>query len=116
MSFLLFRPRQRAHVSTTSQRPSFAYRVDKAIEAASTIDLNALQVSIDAPEDSDSWLEVSPDELDGMMQRASGATGAVTEQKVELGDEHGQALGDLAKQVEEFVGGQGDIEGARFVE
>ena len=78
--------------------------------------MNALALSSDAPEDSDSWLEVSPDELDGMMQRASGAGGSAPGEKVELGDEHGQALGDLAKQVEEFVGGQGDVEGARFVE
>lgn len=105
-----------AHASTTSQRPSFAYQVDKAIESAADADVTAFTTTEDAPEDSDSWLEVSPDELDGMMQRASGAGGSGSGDKVELGDEHGQALGDLAKQVEEFVGGQGDIEGARFVE
>jgi hypothetical protein len=76
-----------------------------------------LQVSADAPEDSESWLEVSPDELDGMMQRASGQTlGAESDEKVQLANEDGKALGDLAKKVEEFIGGQGDIEGARFIE
>lgn len=76
-----------------------------------------MQASTDAPEDSDSWLEVSPDELDGMMQRASGQTGgAASAEKVQLANEDGQALGDLAKKVEEFVGGQGDMEGARFIE
>lgn len=73
-------------------------------------------------EDSDSWLEVSPDELDGMMMRASGRTAndasekAAQDQKVEIGDEHGLALQDLAKKVQEFVGGEGDVQGARFAE
>jgi hypothetical protein len=85
-------------------------------------------------DDSDSWLEVSPDELDGMLMRASGkgkqpseaeadADGVAAEEKstskkakAELGDEHGVALQDLAKKVQDFVGGQGDMEGARFAE
>ena len=97
-------------VSTTSQRPSFAYQVDTAI--AASISLPQLV----AAEDSDSWLEVSPDELDGMMMRASGRETGDTARKVELGEEHGQALQDLAKKVEQFVGGEGDIQGARFEE
>lgn len=32
------------------------------------------------------------------------------------GDERGEALSELAKKVEDFVGGQGDIDGARFAE
>jgi len=32
------------------------------------------------------------------------------------GDERGQALSDLAKKVESFVGGKGELEGATFAE
>ncbi|WWD09089.1 hypothetical protein V865_007209 [Kwoniella europaea PYCC6329] len=100
-----------------SQRPSFAYLVDSAISSASDLSPEALQVDPSYQEDSESWLEVSPDELDGMMMRASGRTaipGEGTDGKVDLGEEHGQALQDLAKKVEDFVGGQGDLTGARF--
>ncbi|KAK8845462.1 hypothetical protein IAR55_006175 [Kwoniella newhampshirensis] len=105
-----------------SQRPSFAFLVDSAVESASDLLLESLAVDPSAAEDSESWLEVSPDELDGMMMRASGRNPAQiqgkekAEKKVELGEEHGQALQDLAKKVEEFVGGQGDMQGARFVD
>lgn len=66
---------------------------------------------------------MDPDELDGMMQRISGqgakapqVTDSGSAPQVELGEEHGQALQDLAKKVKEFVGGQGDVEGATFAE
>ena len=32
------------------------------------------------------------------------------------GDERGQALSDLAKKVESFVGGKGNVDGATFAE
>ncbi|WVQ62522.1 uncharacterized protein L199_000664 [Kwoniella botswanensis] len=102
---------------TASQRPSFAYLVDSAISSASDLDPGALKADPSYQEDSESWLEVSPDELDGMMMRASGRTAipdGSTDGKAELGEEHGQALQDLAKKVEDFVGGQGDVTGARF--
>ena len=103
--------------STVSQRPSFAFQVDRAVEASSSKPIAFLQTSTDSLEDSESWLEVAPDELDGMLTRAFGQTSAGGEgKKVEVGDEHGKALGDLAQKVEEFVGGQGDAQGARFVE
>lgn len=113
--------KQAHEISTTSQRPSFAFQVDTAVDLASSLPLSALQASLDLPEDNDSWLEVSPDELDGMMMRASGRNLAPTgdstlKEPAEPGEEHGQALQDLAKKVEQFVGGQGDVEGARFEE
>jgi hypothetical protein len=103
---------------STAQRPSFAYQVDSAIETASVLPISSLEAGPDAPEDSDSWLEVSPDELDGMMMKASGKEQRTERpvDKVDLGDEHGQALQDLAAKVQQFVGGQGDVEGARFEE
>lgn len=55
-----------------------------------------------------------------MMKRAAGGAGAGggagEDDKAELGEEHGRALKDLAGQLEAFVGGQGDLEGARFAE
>jgi hypothetical protein len=35
---------------------------------------------------------------------------------MEIGEEHGRALKDLAGQLEAFVGGEGDLEGARFAD
>ena len=58
---------------------------------------------------------MSPNDLDGMLAGIGGpASGKET--KVEVGDEDGKALGDLAKKVQDFVGGQGDEQGARFAE
>lgn len=44
----------------------------------------------------------------GTQKDASGET--------QEGDERGQALSDLARKVEDFVGGKGDMDGARFAE
>lgn len=86
--------------------------------------LDQLAVREDAPEDNDDWLQISPDELDSMMLHASGQAKQSDKQdeeqrkreNVELTEEDGKALGDLAKKVQEFVGGQGDLQGAQFVE
>jgi hypothetical protein len=73
-------------------------------------------------EDSDSWLEVSPEDVDAMLAartgRSSGQAADDTgiDPEVAEGDERGQALSDLAKKVESFVGGKGDVDGARFAE
>ncbi|ORY34285.1 SGT1 protein-domain-containing protein [Naematelia encephala] len=99
----------------TAQRPSFAFQVDNAIASASAISAGDLAASENVTEDSESWLEVSPDELDSMMMRASGQAGPSSTQVEEKG-ERGPELSDLAKKVEEFVGGQGDLEGARFAD
>ena len=96
--------------------------MDTAIATTSATPLSALEASRSALEDSDAWLLVAPDELDGMMMRASGRDASAVSgeeggnKPAELGEEHGQALQDLAKKVEQFVGGQGDVEGARFAE
>lgn len=119
-------PEKQLTSSTKEHRPSFAYLVDSALSATSSVDPHTLTVNPNQPEDSDSWLEVSPDELDGMMMRASGQTATTAngestakdaeKAQAEPGDEHGKALADLAKKVETFVGGQGDLQGARFAE
>jgi hypothetical protein len=74
------------------------------------------------PEDDVAWLEVSPDDLDAMLLKASGGSGGPTEGKsggeedASLAEDGEHPLRDLAKKVEAFVGGQGDMEGARFAE
>lgn len=56
------------------------------------------------------------------MNRASGHAGPSSERIMEVkkqaepGEEHGRSLQDLAKKVESFVGGEGDLQGARFEE
>ncbi|BEI84682.1 hypothetical protein CcaverHIS002_0500830 [Cutaneotrichosporon cavernicola] len=94
---------------TTQQRPSFAYLVDKAIDATKPED-----ISPPADEDSEAWLEVDPAELDAMLNRAAGRQAPSGD--MEIGEEHGRALKNLAGQLEAFVGGEGDLEGARFAD
>jgi hypothetical protein len=50
--------------------------------------------------------------------RSSGqaADDTAIDPEVAEGDERGQALSDLARKVESFVGGKGDVDGARFAE
>jgi hypothetical protein len=95
------------------------------LTATSSIDASALAAKAEDVEDSEAWLEVSPDELDGMMKKASGrdASGAPAggkgkgrEEQAEPTEEHGKALHDLAQKVQTFVGGEGDLMGARFEE
>jgi len=71
-------------------------------------------------EDDDSWLEVSPDDVDALLAERSGRPSQRGDEarveEVGEGDERGQALSELAKKVESFVGGKGDMEGATFAE
>lgn len=103
-----------ANGSTTQQRPSFAWRVDSAVEGSG--DVEELKAGPNDPEDSDSWLEVDPEELDAMLVRMAGGGTARAGEKVEVTEEDGKALQELADKVQAFVGGQGDMEGARFAE
>lgn len=54
---------------------------------------------------SEAWLDVSPDELDQLLRPRD-------EARVEDVDE----LSEMAKRVERFVAGQGDLDGAQFEE
>ena len=58
-----------------------------------------------------------------MMMRASGQSARPTgpkagamEEQAEPTEEHGKALKNLAQKVQQFVGGEGDMIGARFEE
>jgi hypothetical protein len=103
--------------STTQQRQSFAYVVDTAIQQSADVPAADLVAPKDSPEDDDKWLHVDPADVDAMLKRAAGARSApAAGMNPELGDEHAKALQDLAAKVQEFVGGQGDLDGARFAE
>ena len=89
------------------------------------MDLDASQLT--APEtyieDSEAWLEVSPDELDGLLSRSGGPAPPLPlppsdGQAGEDAEARAQAegLSVLAKKVGQFVEGEGDLEGARFEE
>ena len=108
--------------SSAPERPAFAFQVDQAI-SNSTASTSDLEAGPSYKEDDESWLEVSPDDVDALLAERSGRstgmetgeTGPTVEEMTE-GDERGQALSDLAKKVESFVGGKGNVDGATFAE
>lgn len=83
------------------------------------------------PEDADDWLNVDAEDFDAMLEKkfgesSSGQTasagasetvnGDVSKEEERLAQTQASRLQDLAKKVEEFVEGEGDLEGARFQE
>lgn len=95
-------------------RTSFADAVDAALKATMDLDVTQLAAPATYTEDSEAWLEVSPDELDGLLSRS----GAPRHGEGEDAEAQAQAegLSVLAKKVGQFVDGKGDLEGARFEE
>ncbi|KAH9890964.1 SGT1-domain-containing protein [Cubamyces lactineus] len=108
-----------------SSRPSFA----TAVQAA----LSQYPDDRDFPsteEDSDGWLNVDAADFDAMLENTAGdkkgkgrAADAMDVDHAEGEDEderiakaQAARLKDLAKKVEEFVEGEGDVEGARFAD
>ena len=81
-------------------------------------------------EDPDDWLNVDADDFDAMLEKAAGGahkgkgkekatTMDVDDTETDedrLAKAQAEKLRDLAKKVEEFVEGEGDVEGARFAE
>lgn len=49
------------------------------------------------------------------MARAAGG-GDHQQARMDVTDEHGKALKELASRVEQFVGGKGNLQGAQFAE
>ncbi|KAI0702453.1 SGT1 protein-domain-containing protein [Cytidiella melzeri] len=95
-------------------RPSFSSQVDSAIATAGK------SFSVE-PEDSDDWLNVDVDDFDALlsskMQNQSAAKEAQPElEKDTMANEQASRLKSLAQKVEEFVEGEGDVEGARFAD
>ena len=104
-------------------RTSFAQAVDDALAESSTTHVKDLSTSDDFQEDSEAWLEVSPDELDGMLSQAeAGQEAQVPRSAAGLDGEDAEAneqakvLGDLAKKVNSFVEAKGGMTGATFDE
>lgn len=76
-------------------------------------------------EDPDDWLNIDASDFDAMLDRAAGKTQSSTldpSSAMDVDDEDRAAkeqaskLQHLAKKVQDFVDGQGDLEGALFNE
>ncbi|EGO02725.1 hypothetical protein SERLA73DRAFT_70211 [Serpula lacrymans var. lacrymans S7.3] len=111
---------------TDATRPSFASRFSAALSNAPDV----IPSSAEGREDSDSWLNVDARDFDDMLARTLGHTKDQSSSDFQPMDtdqpegeqgaedavtkEQTSRLQDLAKKVEGFVEGEGDIEGARF--
>ena len=91
--------------------------MNAALRAAGDIDFS------NCPEEEpDSWLDVDAENFDGMLQnmtakRPNGTEAMNVDQKEEqLAQDQASKLKSLAQKIEEFVEGDGDLEGARFDE
>ncbi|OCH96667.1 SGT1-domain-containing protein [Obba rivulosa] len=111
-------------------RPSFAIAVNAAISRASD---EVLQESAQEEEDPDDWLSVNAEDFDAMLEKNMGGKGKASElssdamdvdvtaantktEEDRVAEEQAARLKNLAKRVEEFVEGEGDVEGARFAD
>ncbi|KAG9047970.1 hypothetical protein FS837_001042 [Tulasnella sp. UAMH 9824] len=109
-----------------ANRASFTALVDIAISQAQARkdDILASATSDTALEDSYEWLNVSPDDLDAALAEAGGLPKGAgpnmdVDETQELDEEakaekQAKKLGVLAKKVEAFVEGRGELEGAVF--
>ncbi|KAH9853055.1 SGT1 protein-domain-containing protein [Lenzites betulinus] len=108
-----------------ASRPSFASVVQAALNQFS--DNQSLPVG---EEDSDDWLNVDAADFDAMLEKTAGADKGKGKSKAadamdvdptkdedeRVAKAQAARLKDLAKQVEDFVEGDGDLEGARFAD
>ncbi|KAJ1310366.1 hypothetical protein OPQ81_007104 [Rhizoctonia solani] len=98
--------------NTDASRPSFAAQVEEAVKLCS----EDLVFSLDE-EDSTEWLQIDESTFDGMLKQKfnrkdAGQPGEDDEDR--YAQEQATKLQELAKKVEGFVEGKGDLEGARF--
>ncbi|TFY56123.1 hypothetical protein EVJ58_g7833 [Rhodofomes roseus] len=104
-----------------ASRPSFAAAVNTALSRAGDVYIPAAE-----QEDPDDWLNVDADTFDSMLEQNFGSkdssnavdVDATSAESAENRAAKQQAtrLHDFAKKMEEFVEGEGDIEGARFAD
>ena len=98
-------------------RPSFASKANAALKAAGDIDFSRCP-----EEEPDNWLDIDAENFDSMLQdmtpgRPDGTEAMDVDQKEEqLAQDQASKLKSLARKVEEFVEGEGDLEGARLEE
>ena len=95
-------------------RPSFSNQVDSAVAVAGVR-------FPEESEDPDDWLTVDLDNFDALLKQkmkdpASSTTQQAGSEEEELANEQATRMKSLAQKVEEFVEGEGDLEGARFTE
>ncbi|KAI6031978.1 SGT1 protein-domain-containing protein [Pisolithus microcarpus] len=97
-------------------RPSFTTQFNLALSRAS----EAIPDDV-GPEDSDEWLNVDNSSFDAMLTQSvtNGEPGRYDidsngQEGNRLAQQESERLHDLASKVEQFVQGQGDLEGARF--
>ena len=79
-------------------------------------------------EDPDDWLDIDSADFDTMLENTLGSksqstetrmdvdTDENTDQEERIAEQQTAKLQEMAKKVEEFVEGKGDLEGARFKE
>jgi hypothetical protein len=119
----------RLHLSDTS-RQSFASLVTASVSQAT----NNLESSAMENEDSDEWLNIDAENLESLLENTMGSRKGATQKDPDSGamdiaqdyeqetaedriaNEQAAKLRKLAEKVEEFVEGEGDLEGARFKE
>ncbi|KAF9073788.1 SGT1 protein-domain-containing protein [Rhodocollybia butyracea] len=98
-------------------RPSFTTLINSAISLAP----DEFTPSI-ADEDSDEWLNIDADHFEEMLQgnshknRQSDAMNVDGTLAQDAASTQASQLRDLASKVEEFIEGEGDVEGARFAD
>ena len=91
--------------------------MNTALKAAGDVDFSRCP-----EEEPDSWLDIDADNFDSMLQnmapgRSKGVDPMDVDQKEEqLAQDQASKLKSLAQKVEEFVEGEGDLDGARFEE
>lgn len=98
-------------------RPSFASKANAALKVAGCIDFS------ECPEEEpDNWLDIDAENFDSLLQNmvpghSSGVDTMVADQKEEeIAQDQASKLKTLARKVEKFVEGEGDLEGALFEE
>ncbi|KAF7784710.1 transcriptional regulator family: SGT1 [Agaricus bisporus var. burnettii] len=106
---------------SSSHRQSFASQVSLAISESASVGDPGLQ-----EEDDETWLNIDAEEFENKMERALGqgdklAQGSEMDvdrpdvsEEDRVASEQATRLKDLASKVEQFVEGEGDIEGALF--
>ena len=98
-------------------RPSFTSKMNAALKAAGDADFSRCP-----EEEPDNWLDIDADNFDGVLQNmAPGGSNRydpmdVDKKEEQLAQDQASKLKSLAQKVEEFVEGEGDLEGARFEE
>jgi len=100
-----------------SLRPSFAMIFNSALARAPEMLLDP-----DGPEDSDEWMKLDASSFDEVLTRSFEKDQNTMDLDSEAGEENrfvseqSDKLHDLAAKIEQFVQGEGDLEGARFEE